>query len=287
MLCCDGLYQRYLVHRIAVEFDLVGVVRQITSNAKGSMVSRAWRYRNPSSFIRFLQARKLISQYMKAARPLEEKLFYVDGNPPSIPRNVPVIDVANVNEERAVQFVESLKPDLICVNGTNLLRQPMLDLVPAFRLGAINLHTGLSPYSRGGNCNLFMLLEGHPELVGLTVHHLDSGVDSGDIIFSARPELEPGDTYEMIEAKTFRLGIDLVVQAIKEIDSGQAQRIKQWVKGKLFLRKTGYVYHLFHRVEVNRLLQNGLIDRYLRDRASIDTHVTLVQGRDAAGSAAL
>lgn len=287
VLCCDGLYQRYLITRIAEEFELSGVVRHATPHAKGSLLSRVWRYRSPVGLLRYLKARKLIQKYEAQAQPVLENLFFVDGRPPMIPEGIPLIDVTNVNADQAVDFVKEHKPDGLCINGTNLLRQPMLDLIPKLRLGAINLHTGLSPYSRGGNCNLFMLLEGHPELVGLTVHHIDKGVDSGDIIFSARPELEPNDNYETIEAKTFRLGIDLMILAIKQIQAGQSQRVKQWKKGKLFLRKTGYVYSTHHRVQVNRLLKAGLISRYLSDKDSIDSSVRLIGETSGTGRAVI
>src|SRR6266404_2499950 len=245
VLCCDGLFQRSLLERIADQFTLSGVVRHVMPNARGSFLSRAWRYRSPLRLLHYLRWRKLMSHYEEQSRPVIEKLFFIDGRPPATPAHVPIIDVADVNAERAVDFVRGLQPDVICVNGTNLLRQPMLNFIPSVRLGAINLHTGLSPYSRGGNCNLYMLLEGHPELVGLTVHHISPGVDSGDIIFSARPKLEPQDTYEIIDAKTFHLGIDLVLAAIRQLQEGRAQRVPQWEKGKLFLRKTGYVYNPF------------------------------------------
>lgn len=276
VMCCDGVYQRYLAKRVADEFDLAGVVRHKTPNAKGSLLSRLSRYRNPVELFRHIEARRLIRGYETQAQRLVESLFQPTGFSLSIPEGTPVVDVENINEDKAVAFVKDLNPDLVCVNGTNLLRRPMLEMIPSLRFGVINLHTGLSPYSRGGNCNLYMLLEGHPELVGLTVHHIDPGVDSGDIIISARPAMEPDDNYEMIEAKTFRLGIDLMLVAIRQLIEGRATRVKQWEKGKLFLRKTGYSYKPYLRVQVNNLLKQGLIRAYLNNQSEIDERVRLV-----------
>lgn len=276
VMSCDGLYQRYLARRVADEFDLVGVILHKTPNAKGSLLSRLSRYRNPVALLRHIEARRLIRSYETQAQPVVERLFHANGRSPSIQEGTPTVDVENINEHKAVTFLKDLKPDIVCVNGTNLLRKPVLELVPSFRFGVINLHTGLSPYSRGGNCNLYMLLEGHPELVGLTVHHIDPGVDSGDIIISARPTMEPDDNYEMIEAKTFRLGIDLMLVAIRQLIEGRAARVKQWEKGKLFLRKTGYTYDPYLRVQANKLLKQGLIRGYLNNQAEIDSRVRLV-----------
>jgi methionyl-tRNA formyltransferase len=191
---------------------------------------------------------------------------------------VPIVTVPNVNETEAVAFVNRLKPDIVCVNGTNLLRQPMLDLAANIPFGIINLHTGLSPYSRGGNCNLFALLEGHPEWVGVTVHYIDPGIDSGDLIRTAQVPMDPDDTYDHIDARTFHLGIDLLVQAVSDVATRSAARVPQWEAGKLFLRRTGYIYEPWHWYQVNRCLKSGLVKRYLDNRLELNQGVRLIGG---------
>jgi methionyl-tRNA formyltransferase len=140
----------------------------------------------------------------------------------------------------------------------------------------VNLHTGLSPYSRGANCNLYMILEGHPELVGVTVHHIDPGIDSGDIIRSAQVPLEPGDNFETIDVRSFHVGIELLLAAARELVAGRAARVPQWEKGKLFLQRTGYRYEPWQRLEANRRLEGGLLAEYLADREARDAAVRLV-----------
>lgn len=279
ILCCDGLYQRDLVARAAEQFDLVGVVLHQPVNPAASLLARLRRYANPVTLLRQLQARRLMKGYTIQAQPLLQELFFRAGSPPQLPPGVPVLEVEDINSPAAVQFVREKAPEVVLVNGTNLLRQPMLDLLPGIPHGIINLHTGLSPYSRGGNCNLYMLLEGHPELVGITIHHIDRGIDSGDIILTARPDMQPGDNYEMIDAKTFRLGNDKLLEAVRWLKAGKAERVRQWEEGKLFLRRTGYVYEPWQRVQVNRLLSSGLIADYLANQASVDRNVRLVDAR--------
>ena len=262
--------------RLAAQFDLVGVVVHAPSKAKGSLISRLSRYANPIKLIGHLRARQLMGRYAAKARPLLEALFFSDGQAPEISDHLPLVRVENINAPAAVEFVAQRRPDIVCVNGTNLLREPMLALIPGIRHGIINLHTGLSPYSRGGNCDLFMLLDGHPELVGITIHYIDKGIDSGDIIITARPELATEDNYEMIEAKSFRLGIDMLLVAVRQLQEGRAERVKQWEPGKLFLRRTGYVYEPNHRVRVNRMLADGLISDYLAHRRERDSGIRLI-----------
>lgn len=282
VLCCDGPWQRVLVAAVARRYELAGIVFvHFTPRSAGTnRWRRAWRrysrYLDPRTLVRHLRARGLLRRSEEAAEPLVRELSRVGGEPARVPEHVPVLHVPDVNDARAVAFVEERAPDVVCVNGTNLLRAPMLDLIPRIPHGIVNLHTGLSPYSRGGNCNLFMLLEGRPERVGVTIHHIDRGIDSGDIIRTARPRLEPDDTFETIHAKAFRLGIDLMVEAVAELVEGRARRVKQWTEGKLFLRRTGYRYSPWMRVRVNRRLENGLIADYLADRERRDRGIRLV-----------
>ena len=277
ILCCDGLYQRHLMQRAAEEFALAGVVIQSSPARQDNLWRRMQRYRNPRVLLRHLLSRALLWRYERRARPLVERLFYRDGEPPALPQGVPCHVTPEINSRETADFIRERAPDIVLVNGTNLLREPILSLLPEIRIGIINLHTGLSPYSRGGNCNLYMLLEGHPELVGVTVHHIDRGIDSGDIILTTRVPMEHGDTLEMIDARSFHLGIEMLVRAAHQLQSGRAARVPQWEQGKLFLRRTGYVYEPYHRLLVNRALGRGLVRDYLAQRQSRDAGIRLVQ----------
>jgi methionyl-tRNA formyltransferase len=45
----------------------------------------------------------------------------------------------------------------------------------------INLHISLLPYNRGSNPNVWSFLEDTPK--GVTIHYIDEGIDTGDILF--------------------------------------------------------------------------------------------------------
>ncbi|MDH5692948.1 MAG: formyl transferase [Gammaproteobacteria bacterium] len=276
LLCCDGLFQRYLAMRLAEEYDLLGIVIHATPSAKGTLTQRLMRYLNPVKFYQYIASRILIPRYERKAKDVIENLFFINTKLPELPPDVPKIFVSDINSPEAVDFVSALNPTVVCVNGTNLLRAPMLSLSKKIPLGIINLHTGLSPYSRGGNCNLFMLMRGQPQYVGATVHYIDPGIDSGDIIYSVRPNISESDILETIEAKSFHIGIEKMVQAIKEIKNGTACRVKQWTEGTLFLRKTGYVFRPYFKIVVNKKIEKGLLETYLNHQKKYDLDVKLV-----------
>jgi methionyl-tRNA formyltransferase len=276
LFCCDGLFQRDLMWRLHDSSRLQAIVLQVDHSARPDLWRRLSRYARPQRLAQYLWARSKRKSYDLKAKPVLESLFYRNGHFPRFPPGVPIIEVDNVNGARTENALDQFLPDIVCVNGTRLIRPPLLGQISELPLGAINLHTGLSPYSRGGNCNLFMLIEHHPELVGITIHHIDRGIDHGDIIITARPDMSPDDNFEIIDAKAFRLGNECMVAAVRQLHYGKAARVPQWAEGKLFLRRTGYVYDPFLHVKVNRILSNGLINDYLSRKSEMDAEVRLV-----------
>jgi folate-dependent phosphoribosylglycinamide formyltransferase PurN len=272
VLCGDGMFQRAFAARAAREFELAGLVVQHPPPAQQSLSARLAKYRDPRRIARQVLARIVLPRFDKRGRALADATFGA-AEWPAADR----LDVEDINGADAVAFIERHRPDLILVNGTQLLREPVLALAERTRFGILNLHTGLSPYSRGGNCNLFMLLEGRPEMVGVTVHYIDRGIDSGDIVRTEQVPLRPDDCYETIDVRTFAVGIDATIDAAKAVVRGDAPRTPQWEEGKLFLRRTGYVYEPHHRVLANRLIRRGLLRDYLEDKAARDRNVRLVR----------
>lgn len=273
-LTCPGRSQRHLVHRMATEHQLVGCVWMAA--APSSCTSRLRRCGNrlvhPLELLKHLSARRANGRAEQEANGLEDGLFHVPQNSPSRAPDLPHRFVHDINHVDAVDFVKALKPDAILVNGTNLLREPWQSWASQIPHGIINIHTGLSPYSRGGNCNLFAILHGQLQCVGVTIHYIDAGIDSGEIIYTDRPNVHSGDTYESIETKVFRLGEDLAALILRQLQAGQpVPRIKQWTAGREFLKRTGYSYTPWQRVLANRRLhEQGLLDIYLRFRDQLD-----------------
>jgi len=65
----DGLYQRYLVSRLADEFGLAGIVVHAPLNIGRSLRSIAARYGNPVTLIRHLRARRSMRAYGRRRDP--------------------------------------------------------------------------------------------------------------------------------------------------------------------------------------------------------------------------
>ena len=83
-----------------------------------------------------------------------------------------------IENKLTAQMVEQLAPSfVISFNYRHLIPQEVLSLLPG---RVINLHTSLLPYNRGSSPNFFSFLEDTPK--GVTIHLVDKGLDTGDIL---------------------------------------------------------------------------------------------------------
>lgn len=98
----------------------------------------------------------------------------------------PVIEIMRTAQDEVVQTEEKLSPsfieegkfDFLVSHGYwYILKRETLALFPG---RAINLHISLLPWNRGIAPNLWSFVEGTPK--GVTIHYIDEGVDTGDII---------------------------------------------------------------------------------------------------------
>ncbi len=145
---------------------------------------------------------------------------------------IPAIPVADFHDDAAKELLRSLKPDLGIVYGTNILRKSVFSIP---RLGSINMHQGLAPKYRGGPSVFWELLNNESE-VGITVHTVESKVDTGEIIAQATVPLEYdfrtyGLDYERFiedfRASLIRPAAELMVSAVSKIAIGQDARTIQ------------------------------------------------------------
>ncbi|PKP56989.1 MAG: formyl transferase [Candidatus Altiarchaeales archaeon HGW-Altiarchaeales-2] len=91
-------------------------------------------------------------------------------------------------EERIdIDFVKHANPEIIIsynykyILGCKVINYPSL--------GCINLHISYLPWNRGAHPNVWSFLDDTPK--GVTIHYIDEGMDSGDIIVQKKINIDP------------------------------------------------------------------------------------------------
>jgi len=136
-------------------------------------------------------------------------------------------------------------------------------IVPAalahrFRNRAINLHISLLPWNRGSDPNLWSFLEDSPK--GVTIHYLDDGIDTGDILAQRALEFLPDETLRSTYDKACAAVEDLFEEHWPKIRSCKLKSIQQPAGGS------------FHRYSDRTVFEHLLT-------AGWDTPVSAITGR--------
>jgi phosphoribosylglycinamide formyltransferase 1 len=101
-------------------------------------------------------------------------------------------------EEKQVALLKQAGVDLVVLAGyMRMIKAPMLDAFPS---RIINIHPSLLPKFPGLEA-WRQTLEAGEKIAGCTVHYVDSGMDSGEIIAQADVPVLPGDTAESLHAR--------------------------------------------------------------------------------------
>jgi methionyl-tRNA formyltransferase len=125
--------------------------------------------------------------------------------------------------EQTLDRVRALQPDIgLSVFFGYIMVPSFLELFP---LGCINLHPAFLPYNRGAYPNVWSIVEGTP--AGATLHYVDTGVDTGNIIAQYQVPVHPTDTGERLYQRLEQACIELFRETWPLVRSGQAPRYPQ------------------------------------------------------------
>lgn len=135
----------------------------------------------------------------------------------------PLIRAGNLNQPVAVEALRQLNADLGVVIGTRILK-PAIFSVP--RLGCINLHKGAVPDYRGMPPGFWEIYDG-AKTAGVTIHFVDAGLDTGDIVGTAEIPIHPLETPDTLKTKLDIEGARLLAETVSAISDGICERRPQ------------------------------------------------------------
>lgn len=138
---------------------------------------------------------------------------------------IPYSYIWKKNASQIACWINSIKPDLIVVYSMSQLLNDEIINIPKF--GIINLHPSFLPDFRGPNPDFWSYYYKvlNP---GVTVHYIDKGEDTGDIIYQTRIQVPLGIKSSDRDDKLIsECGVGLLIKAIEAIQSNNAPRLPQ------------------------------------------------------------
>jgi methionyl-tRNA formyltransferase len=139
-------------------------------------------------------------------------------------RKIMVFNPINPNLPEFIRTVNDLSPDLfIAIGYTNLLKEQILS-VP--RIFAVNFHASLLPAYRGKH-PIFWALRNGERWTGLTVHVMDTKLDTGDILYQVRVRTRKNDSVATLYDRIMAQSIKLVDRLIEDSEKNKLRRTPQ------------------------------------------------------------
>ncbi len=125
--------------------------------------------------------------------------------------------VFSVNDEECIDLMKHIRPGIILVNATRILSQRLLESTDAI---IINMHTGITPRYRGVHGGYWAVVNNDYGNCGVTVHLVDKGIDTGNILCQANIMVSKKDNYITYPYLQFGEGLPLVKSAMDDLMKG-------------------------------------------------------------------
>lgn len=138
--------------------------------------------------------------------------------------NIETFEYSPLQKDILFSKLKEIAPDLIISVAWRYIFKRDILSIP--RMGAINFHGSMLPKCRGANPTNWAIICGEKE-TGVTVHFIDEGVDTGDIIIQEAIPIDLEDTAYTLRMKQDKLSEKLMGELIKYIKIGKFSRVKQ------------------------------------------------------------
>lgn len=204
------------------EIEIVGVVKaqplslsqQGRSRVKRHLRKVGWRFAWLLFFQRVIQGLGYaLSLVMPATRKRLLPAWKIARQ-----RNIPVMQTLDINAAPAIEFVQECQPDLlVSAYFSQILKSEVIQLA---RFGVLNIHPGWLPSYRGAMAYFWVLHNGS-DRGGVTVHWIDEGIDSGEILERRSFPVPDNATQETVLMLTAVIGARLLRRVIRRLQNGE------------------------------------------------------------------
>jgi folate-dependent phosphoribosylglycinamide formyltransferase PurN len=149
---------------------------------------------------------------MRAGAKRITEILHTSAMEITAPMTAAIQHVENINGADAREALRSANPKIIIVNGTRILK---LETLQSCAATFVNTHQGITPRYRGAHGAYWALYENNPAQCGVTVHIVDRGIDTGNIIAQATVAPGPRDSFVTYPYLQTAAALPLLVTAIR------------------------------------------------------------------------
>ena len=138
--------------------------------------------------------------------------------------NIDCIKHKNVNSDEFISIIKKYKCDLfVSMSFNQIFKSKIINLA---KYKVINCHAGKLPFYRGRNVLNWVLINDEKEF-GITVHFVDEGIDTGDIILQKSFQITNQDNYKTLLEKAYVECANILYDAILMFKKRNVKAYKQ------------------------------------------------------------
>lgn len=130
----------------------------------------------------------------------------------------------NINSELFVHKLAGYQCDVFVSMSFNQIFKRHVFSMPPLR--TVNCHAGKLPNYRGRNILNWALINDEAEF-GITVHYVDEGIDTGDILEQQCYEITDEDTYATLLDKAYAGCPEVLYNTLKSMQNGRLDGVRQ------------------------------------------------------------
>tara|TARA_Y100001970_G_scaffold229615_1_gene284866 strand:- start:1716 stop:2642 length:927 start_codon:yes stop_codon:yes gene_type:complete len=179
-----------------------------------------------SSLESILQSRHhVIAVISNPPKPMGRKkiIKYTEVGSYAIKNDLELIELSSFDNDDIYKKIVSLKIDIFVVVAFRILPEKYISIP---RYGSINLHASLLPQYRGAAPIQWALMNGE-KTTGVSVFQIEKKVDTGKIIYQEKVDINESDNFESLSNKLSNLGAEILIEALNNIESGEANLFEQ------------------------------------------------------------
>ena len=141
----------------------------------------------------------------------------------ALANNIPIFQFDKISRD-GVESLKSLAPDLmVTASFGQILSQEVIDIP---KHGIINVHASILPHYRGASPIQTAIMNCDDE-TGVTIMKTEAGLDTGDIICTAKVKISPEETAGELSERLAVLGSEILLDVINDIEAGEVEYIPQ------------------------------------------------------------
>lgn len=256
------------------EIKIVGIVRgdPAPMDRKG-LVKIYYRVKKIGLYFGFLLAWQRFFQFLMFYffAPFFGKKNLSSGWQVSQKLGIPTYATENINDDASINFIKTLQPDLIISVYFNQILKP--ETLKLAKKACLNLHPGSLPEYRGAFI-YFWVLRNQESEAGVTIHKMDEGIDTGEILSKKYFPIEKTDTQQKVMVKSALVGVRelkkifKLLQQNKKIEYNEAEKanISNYYKFPNKPDFDRYIKHrrfFRHRDIINLIIRKSIFTDYI------------------------